>query len=353
MDNDIYYSESIHGPYSVFNLGNFILESGNCIRDARLAYATFGTLSPSKDNAILFPTWYSGTSKIIEQAYIGKGRALDPDRYFIIVPNQLGNGISSSPHNTPPPLNAGAFPTVSISDDVRAQFRLITEQFGISKLLLVLGGSMGAQQTYEWAARYPSAVRCAAPIAGTAKCTSYNKLLVETFEDAITSDTHWEDGWYERRSNVHRGLRRHARLFAASGFSSKLFSSEKWRDLGFSSVDDFVTNFVEAHFLPQDPNNLLLMLNKWKNGDIRSTTNSCLKTALSKITARVSVIAIEEDQFFPLADIAAEQRNIPNSEMKLVSSAWGHLALFGVDPSYNAAIDVHLQALLATALQTA
>jgi len=344
---DDYYSQAVHGPYSTFNLGKFILESGDCIRDAKLAYSTFGTLNAEKDNAILFPSWYSGTSKIIEQAYVGEHRALDPGKYFIIIPNQLGNGLSSAPSNTPGPLNGGAFPTISIADDVRAQFRLVTEQFGISKLALVLGGSMGAQQTYEWIVRYPDAVRRAAPIAGTAKCTANNKLMVETFAEAIQSDPGWEDGWYDKGSDVHRGLRRHARLFAASGFSPKLFAAEKWRDLGFTSVNDFVTNFVEAHFLPQDPNNLLTMLTKWKNGDVTKGTNQCLKTTLSKASARVSVIAIDEDLFFPIADVMAEQSMLPNSNLRRVSSNWGHLALFGVDPQYNVAVDAHLKELLA------
>jgi len=346
MSENEYYSQDVHGPYSVFNLGNFILESGDCIRDAKLAYSTFGSLSPEKDNAILFPTWYSGTSKIIEQAYIGNNRALDPSKYFIIIPNQLGNGLSSSPSNTAPPLNAGAFPAISIADDVRAQFKLVAERFEIPKLELVLGGSMGAQQTYEWIVRYPDAVRRAAPIAGFAKCSANNRLMVEAFEEAIKSDCHWDDGWYEKSSAVHRGLRRHARLFAVSGFSPELYAQEKWRDLGFTSVSDFVTSFVEGHFLPQDPNNLLLMLAKWKNSDVSRRTNRCLKTALSGISARVSVIAIDQDLFFPIADIAAEQQLIPGSQLRRISSSWGHLALFGVDPHYNDAVDAHLKELL-------
>jgi homoserine O-acetyltransferase/O-succinyltransferase len=346
MDTFSYYSEDIHGPYSIFNLGDLDLESGYRLRNAQLAYATFGTLSPAKDNAILFPTWYSGTSKIIEQAYIGGQRALDPSKYFIIIANQLGNGLSTSPQNSASPIDGAAFPAISIGDDVRAQHKLVTENFGISKLELVLGGSMGAQQTFEWAVRFPDMVRRAAPIAGAARATSHNRLLVQTFKEAITSDPNWNGGWYTGHLAVHRGLRRHAQLFAVSGFSPKLFANEGWRSLGFTTANDFVTNFVEAHFLPQDPNDLLLMLNKWQNGDVSRMTAGCLKTALSRITARVTVIAITEDAFFPLADIEAEQRLIPNSELKLVSSDWGHLALFGVDPGFNKTIDAHLDALL-------
>ncbi|TDU26504.1 homoserine O-acetyltransferase [Panacagrimonas perspica] len=341
-----YYSQEAHGPFFTKPLGNFELESGVTLRNATIAYSTFGTLSPAKDNAILFPSWYSGTSKIIEQAYIGQGRALDPDKYFIVVANQLGNGLSSSPHNMPSPLNGASFPEVMIGDDVRAQHQLLTEHLGIEELQLVLGGSMGAQQTYEWAVRFPKMVKRAAPIAGTAKGTAHNQLLVQTFREAITSDPRWDEGCYSDAAAVQRGLRRHARVFAASGFSPRLFSEEGWRAIGFSSTEDFLTNFVEGYFLPMDPNNLLLMLNKWAKGDVTRGAGGTLQSVLSKITARVTTIAIQEDGFFPLADIQAEQKMTPNSELVTISSPWGHLALFGIDPEYNSKIDATLKRLL-------
>jgi homoserine O-acetyltransferase len=163
MINNSYYSQDVHGPYELHDIGNLDLEEGGTIRDCKLAYATLGTLNTANDNAILIPTWYSGTNKIIEQVYIGKGRALDPDKYFIIVVNQIGGGLSSSPHNTPAPAVMGHFPHVRIGDDVRAQHKFITEKFDLKRFALVVGGSMGAQQTYEWAVRYPDMVKRAAP----------------------------------------------------------------------------------------------------------------------------------------------------------------------------------------------
>ena len=89
MINNDYYSQSVHGPYELHDVGNLALEEGGTIRACQLAYAAFGRLNAAKDNAILIPTWYSGTNKIIEQVYIGAGRALDPDRYFIVIVNQI------------------------------------------------------------------------------------------------------------------------------------------------------------------------------------------------------------------------------------------------------------------------
>ena len=127
MIDNSYYSQDGHGPYELHDIGNLELEEGGTIRGCTLAYATFGTLNAAKGNAILIPTWYSGTNKIMEQVYIGEGRPLDPDKYFIIVVNQIGGGLSSSPHNTPAPAVMGHFPHVRIGDDVRAQHKFTTE----------------------------------------------------------------------------------------------------------------------------------------------------------------------------------------------------------------------------------
>ncbi|WP_026608303.1 alpha/beta fold hydrolase [Methylocapsa acidiphila] len=340
------HSQDVHGPYETYDLGDFELEAGGAIRGLKLAYVTFGKLSPGKDNAILFPTWYSGTTKNLEQAYVGPGRALDPSKYFIILVNQIGNGLSSSPSTAPPPFNAARFPRARIGDDVRAQHRLIVERFGVERLALVLGASMGAQQTYEWAVRFPDAVARAAPIAGTTRTSPHNRLLLDNFIAAIASDPAWDGGWYADASAVHRGLRRHARLFALNGFTPDLYAQALWRKLGFVSDEDFLTGFVEGHFLPQDPNDLIFLARKWRDNDVSRAGGGDKASALARIKARTFVIAIEEDGFFPLADIEAEQKLIANSELKTLSSKWGHLALLGVDPGYDARIDAFLKELL-------
>ena len=123
MIDNAYYSQDVHGPYELHDIGDLELEEGGTIRACQLAYATFGTLNAARDNVILIRTWYSGTNKIMEQVYTGEGRALDPSKYFIIIINQIGNGLSTSPHNTPAPGGMGNFPHVRIGDDVRARLR--------------------------------------------------------------------------------------------------------------------------------------------------------------------------------------------------------------------------------------
>jgi homoserine O-acetyltransferase/O-succinyltransferase len=349
IDNG-YYSQEVHGPYELCNIGNLELEEGGTIRDCRLAYATVGSLNGAKDNAILIPTWYSGTNKIIEQVYLGPGRALDPDRYFIIIVNQIGSGLSTSPHNTPPPAGMRNFPHVRIGDDVRAQHRLVTEKLGLASLALVAGGSMGAQQTYEWAVRYPDMVKRAAPIAGTARNTIHDFLFTETLVEAITSDPGFNKGFYRSSAEVREGLLRHAKMWAVMGWSTQSFQESRHKALGFSSLDDFIVNFMFAYFGVMDPNDLLCMAWKWQRGDVSRHTGGDLRAALGRIQAKTFVMPMSSDMFFPPADCQAEWRLIPDAEFRPIQTIDGHLALFGADADALAQLDRNLAELLATKL---
>ena len=271
MSTNPYYGQEGHGPYEMIGIGNLELEEGGHIPDCQLAVATHGTLNAAKDNAILVTTWYSGTSKIMEQVYIGNGRALDPAKYFIIVVNQIGNGLSTSPHNSGGAQAGPTFPKVRIGDDVRAQHKLLTEKYGLKSLALVVGGSMGAQQTYEWAVRYPDFVKRAAPIAGTAKNTEHDFVFTETLSEAITSDPGFNGGKYGSPADVAAGLKRHAKLWTVMGWSTDFFREGRHKALGFDSMQAFVDTFMTGYFAPMDPNDLLAMAWKWQRGDVSRT----------------------------------------------------------------------------------
>jgi len=342
-----YYGPEGHGPYELYDIGTLDLEEGGAIPNCQLAVATHGTLNAAKDNAILVPTWYSGTSKIMEQVYIGTGHALDPTKYFIVVVNQLGSGLSTSPHNVSSGQSGPHFPNVRIGDDVRAQHKLLTERFGITSLALVVGGSMGAQQTYEWAVRYPNMVKRAAPIAGTAKNTEHDFLFTETLIDAITSDPGFKNGNYASSVEVAAGLKRHAKMWTVMGWSTEFFRTGRHRALGFDSMQAFVDNFMTGYFAPMDPNDLLAMAWKWQRGDVSRQTGGDLAAALGRIKAKTFVMPISHDMFFPPADCQADQKLIPGSEFRPIASIDGHLALFGTDPECMVQIDAHLIELLA------
>ena len=347
METNNYYAQENHGPYQLFNLGDFELEDGGIISNCQLAYSTFGKLNAKKNNAILITTWYSGTSKIMEKVYLGEGRAIDPAKYFIVIVNQIGNGLSTSPHNASDSSQGPKFPRVRIGDDVRAQHKLLTEYFGIESLELVTGGSMGAQQTWEWAVRYPDMVKRAAPIAGRARNTTHDFLFIETIMYALTSDAAWNNGYYTEPNAVNRGLCHHADLWSVMGFSVEFFNQELYKNMGFSSPEEFRTGFTQNYFLPMDPNNLLCMAWKWQQGDVSRLTNGNLSEALGRIQAKVFVIAIDSDMLFPQSDCEADQKLTLGSELRVIHSHAGHLSLFGLHPSYFEQIDKYFGELLA------
>ena len=152
--------------HKVFQLGDFALQKGSVLPDARLGYATLGELSDARDNVVVCPTWFTATPSDTAQWMTGPDRALDPQRYFIVIPNHFGAGVSSSPSNTPPPFEKGRFPHATTYDSVVAQHRLLTEELGIERIRLATSWSMGACQVYAWAALHPEMVDAIAPISG-------------------------------------------------------------------------------------------------------------------------------------------------------------------------------------------
>ena len=312
--------------YEIYDLGDVRLQRGATLRDCKLAYKTFGALNAEKDNVIVYPTWYSG-QHYENEWLIGQGRALDPDKYFIIIPNMFGNGLSTSPSNTPEPYNAARFPQVTAFDNVVQQHRLVTEKFGIRKVKLVTGWSMGALQTFHWGALFPDMVERIAPFCGSAKCSRHNFVFLEGVKAALTADAAWNNGWYTTKPE--KGLRAVARVYAGWGFSQAFYRQElDLRTLGYSTLEDFLVSFWEGFFLPKDANNLLTMLWTWQNGDISDNPlyKGDYKKALGAIKAKAYVMPGSTDLYFPPEDSENEVAHMPNATFVPIKSIWGHFA---------------------------
>lgn len=333
--------------YELFDLGDVVLQNGATLRNAKLAYKTFGTLNADKSNAIVYPTWYSG-QHYDNEWLIGPGMALDPAKYFIIIPNMLGNGLSSSPSNTPPPYDAARFPGVTLFDNVTLQHRLVTETFGIERLPLVVGWSMGAQQTFQWGALYPDMVERIAPFCGSAKTSRHNFVFLEGVKAALTADDAWEGGWYEKPPT--KGLRAMARVYAGWGFSQAFYREKlDLTRMGYASLEDFLVGFWEGLFLARDANNLLAMLWTWQQGDISANPlyGGNFEKALGAIKARALVMPGQTDLYFPPEDSQYEVQHMPNAEYRPIPSIWGHFAGGpGTNPEDVTFIDNALKELL-------
>lgn len=335
-------------PYEVHEIEDFVLESGATLRPARLAYRTYGTLNADRSNAVLFPVWFAGTHEANEWL-IGPGRALDPARWFIIVPNLFGNGLSSSPSNTPAPYDRARFPKVSVRDNVAAQHRLVTEVFGIERLALVTGCSMGALQTYQWAVSHPSMVERAAPYCGAAVTSPHNAVFLEGVRAALTTDSAWAGGWYEQPPR--QGLRSFARVYAGWGLSQAFYWNRRYQELGFASLEDFLAGFWEMNFHHADANNLLTMLDTWQHADVGMTPGygGDTERALGAIRARVLAMPSSTDLYFPVVDEEWARSFLAEAEVRPIPSEWGHLAGGGGDSKAAAFIDTALRELLEAA----
>ena len=119
----------------IFDCGDLPLQRGGTLKGARIVYKTFGTLSPGRDNVIVYPTSYSAHHTDIEWL-VSPEHCLDPSRYFIVIPNMFTNGLSSSPSNTPNGVG-GEFPEVTTYDNVTQQRRLLNELFGVDRVKMV------------------------------------------------------------------------------------------------------------------------------------------------------------------------------------------------------------------------
>lgn len=333
--------------YEIFDAGNVVLQSERTFRNMKLAYKTYGTLNAGRSNAILYPTSYSAQHYDTE-FMIQAGGALDPSRYFIIIPNLFGNGLSSSPSNTPWPDQGDRYPNVTCFDAVHVQRRMLAELWGIEKLALVYGWSMGAMQAYHWAALFPDAVERIAVVCGAAKCSPHNQVFIEGVRSALTADPAFHDGIFAQKPV--RGFRAMGRVYATSAMSQTFYRNELWRKLGASSLEDYLVTYWETNFARRDPSDLLAQLWTWKNGDISANAiyNGDLAKALSAIQARTLLMPGSQDSYFQVEDNRLEMQHLRNADLKPIPSDWGHRAGNPVNqPEDRAFIESNVKALLA------
>lgn len=327
----------MQGPRT-FALGNVKLQSGATLNNAQIAYATYGELNPAADNAVLLPTFFTGTH-LRNEALFGPGRAIDPARHFIVSVNLFGNGYSSSPSNADPPHAGAGFPHVTIFDNVACQHRLLTEVLGVKKLALVLGWSMAALQAYQWAAQYPDMVAAILPYCGAARCSALNYAFLEGPKAALTADPAWNGGNYAQPPE--RGLRAFGRVYAAWAYSHRFFADELYRRLGFDTLEDLMRGWEDDH-LGWDANNLLAKIWTWQHADISDNGlhRGDFKRALRSIRARAIVMPCSTDLYFVPEDNAAEVQAMPRAELRVFASPWGHaVGSPGRVPEFQRALD--------------
>jgi homoserine O-acetyltransferase/O-succinyltransferase len=191
---------------AVYQLGRFAFEEGGEILDMKVGYVTWGTLNPTKSNAILLVPGTSG-SRHSYDAHIGPGKTFDTDKYFVIGADPIGGGTSSAPKDG----LGTAFPNYTIRDMVRAQHEMVTKGLGITRLVAVGGSSMGSFQTVEWGINFPDAMSGLIMIVPAARSDNHFGTIFDAFVATVTLDPKYQDGKYVE--NPVEGIRRAALIY--------------------------------------------------------------------------------------------------------------------------------------------
>ncbi|KAG6816570.1 hypothetical protein H0H87_004930 [Tephrocybe sp. NHM501043] len=184
---------------------SFTLESGVELKDAPVAYKTWGRLNSARDNAMVICHALTGSADVQDWwgPMMGRGKAFDPARFFIICLNVLGSPYgSASPltinHLTGKPYGP-EFPSTTIRDDVRIH-KLVLDHLNVTSLAAVIGGSMGGMHVLEWPlCTPPGYVRHIVPLATSASHSAWCIAWGEAQRQAVTADPNFKDGWYEEQ----------------------------------------------------------------------------------------------------------------------------------------------------------
>jgi len=310
--------------FKIYRAGDLTLQGGEVLLDARLAFKTYGELNAAADNCIVFPTYYTGTHSGNERL-IGPGRALDPTRYFIVIPNLFGNGLSSSPSNASLSQRGSRFPRITVYDNVMCQQRLVMQHLGVRRIALAMGWSMGALQAYQWAVSFGDDVERLLPLCGSARCWPLNHVFLEGVKAALLADPDYQNGNYQHAPQ--RGLRAFGRAYAGWAFSAAFFREQLYKELRFATLEDLLQYWERDH-LQWDANDLLAMLWTWQHADpgANAQYGGDFKRALAGIKARTLVMPCDTDQYFTVEENRIEAGLIPGAQLRVLPSPFGHCA---------------------------
>lgn len=352
--------------------GSFATENGESLPHVRLAYETWGELSPARDNAVLILHALTGDSHVRGAAgpghptagwwsdLVGPGAAIDTDRWFVVAPNMLGGCQGSTGPASIAPDGyewASRFPYLTIRDQVAAQ-ALLADQLGIGQWFAVVGGSMGGMHAIEWAVGLPDRVARAAILSAPPITTADQIALNSVQLDTVRVDPRFAGGEYYDAGDgdgPHRGLalaRRMALLNYRSPTELNTRFQRSWQSgvsplgrggrFAVESYLDFHGNKFTRRF---DANSYLTLVEAMNSHDVGRGRDG-VEDALARVSATTLVLGIDSDRLFPVDGQHRIARGIPRTldadEAVVLTSDFGHDG-FLIE---TAAVAAHLRRLL-------
>jgi homoserine O-acetyltransferase len=318
-------------PHQSYGEGDLKLESGEVIKDFSISYVTHGTLNEKKSNAILMVTAIGGNHHRID-FMIGPGKALDPDKYFIICTDAIGNGLTTSPSNSKSQPRM-SFPKFAIRDMVESQYRLLKEKFGIDHVVAVVGPSMGGMQALQWGVSHPGFMDAVVAMVPLAKTPAWSVAVVEASRKAIMTDAAWNGGNYEAPPEKGIRLMRDI-LNLLSARTPDMYSAQFTNGmdaLPWMEVQE--TAMLKA----MDANDWIYQTWAYERHDVGTTPgfNGDTAKALASIKAKTLIMTGTKDLLNPEFEPVAAAKNIADVKMMTISpgTVTGHASAGGAIPA--------------------
>lgn len=304
------YSANAGNIQKFANLGDFYLENGEKIIDCKIGYRTFGTLNDQKSNAILYPTWFGGTSEHVSNL-ISPDKLIDSTDFYIIVVDAFGNGVSSSPsnyHNTD-------FPKVTIRDMVNSQYKLLAEHLNITHLHGAIGGSMGSMQVFEWLVSYPDFIDKAIPYVCTPRPTSQDLLIMNVRKRIL-------------ETGINYKLPEEEILMTYDLLTAYIAHTPEYRiqKTSYEEFPEFLSGFSKKTQTIFTVTNRLCQLNALMSFNISSNFDNSMTKAASFIKSKVFMIVSSTDQILN-PQPAIEFAKLIKADILILENNCGHLAI--------------------------
>ena len=297
------------------DLGDCQLENESVIKNCRVAYRTFGALNDDRSNVVLFPSWFSGTTEKLAR-FIGPRSMVDSSEHFVIAVGAFGNGVSSSPSNSPT-QGGGAFPEFTIGDMVTAQHRLLTEVLGIRHVRAVVGISMGGMQAFEWLTSYPRFMDQAVSIVGSPKLGAYDVLLWQAELNAIERAL---AAYSDARKARAAAMSAVAELHELAIRTPEAFNAANQAE----QVEALIAKKSADLILRADPHDWASQLRAMMTHDISHGSGISMERIALPVKGKLLVIVAEQDHMVTPGS-ALEFAQAAQAETLVIESDCGHL----------------------------
>jgi homoserine O-acetyltransferase len=303
-----------HAEMQVFSLYDFQFEDGTIMPELRVAYETQGTLNAERDNAIVL-LHDAVTDHHAFDGLIGPGKLFDTGKYFVITPDAIGGGESSSPGEG----TGQDFPRYTIRDSMAAEYALVARGLGVSRLRAIIGRSMGASIGLEWAVHHPEMPQNLVLLAPSARSDANLQVVIDLMISAVAFDPEWGGGRYER--NPVEGLRHAGMVYYPWSLTAAYLDG-----LEPSAVAQ-ESETAAKDFAAWDANALVLRLGAWREHDVAAPFGGAMGATLARATMPVLLLPSASDRLVDAASAVRLRAALPQVTYAEIPGELGHRAI--------------------------